>query len=360
MDARLRAMRLIALVALVALPAAAEGPKAKPKVQHAHVVVYDGWATPTSLRISGRLLERDADAAPSKGASATQNLVDNLGALESDEIAGAELSIAIGGQRWAATTDVDGNFEVIAKNLPAAQALVPGRAPVEVTVVKPANYAGQRGGGWLYVHGDEAGVGVISDIDDTVLKTFVTDKKRMLTQVLLKNAAQLEAVGGAAKNYQAASKAGAPAFFYISGSPQNLYVRLHRFLEDNGFPGGPIILKNIGDDKLFSQDDYKLQRIERLMAAFPKMRFVLVGDTGERDPEIYQQVTGRHPNRVVAIVIRKTAGSKHMEPERLSNCTVVDDAYATDDVIARLLPAPPALAVGATPAAEATPPAAAR
>ncbi|MDP2341098.1 MAG: DUF2183 domain-containing protein [Deltaproteobacteria bacterium] len=333
---------LVVVVVLGSLPAWSE-PKVPPPakaIKLAHVVVYDGWATPTSLRVTGRLLERAEEAAPTKTTSSLRNLVDNLDALESDEIAGAELTVSVAGQSWATRTDVDGNFEVIAKNLPAAQALAPGRAKVEVVVVEPADYRGQRGAGSLFVHADGPSLGLISDIDDTVVKTFVTDKPAMLTQVLLRNAAQLEPVVGAAKNYQEAGKTGPLAFFYVSGSPQNLYVRLHRFLEDHGFPGGPILLKNLGDDKLFSQDDYKLARIEKVLAAFPLMRFVLVGDTGERDPEIYRAIRARHPERVVAVVIRKVLGSKHLEPERLAGFTIVDDVYAADDVVARLLAAP--------------------
>jgi phosphatidate phosphatase APP1 len=321
---------VVVVVALASAPAFAEG-------KLAHVVVYDGWATSTSLRVTGRLLERAADAAPSKTTSAAANLIDNLDALESDEIANAELSVTVAGQAWATRTDVDGNFEVIAKNLPAAQALTPGRTRVDVVVVAPADYRGQRGSGSLFVHPAGPSVGLISDIDDTVVKTFVTDKKRMLEQVLLKNAAQLEPVVGAAKNYQEAQKRRPLAFFYVSGSPQNLYVRLHRFLDDNGFPGGPILLKNLGDDNLFAQDDYKIERIEKILAAFPLMRFVLVGDTGERDPEIYAHIRKHHKDRVVAVVIRKVAGSKHLEPERFKGFTLVDDAYAADDVVAALL-----------------------
>ncbi len=321
--------------ALVLLVAPARAQSAAPK--QAHVVVYDGWGTPTSLRLSGRLLERAADPAPDQGASAAQNLVASLDALESDEIAGAELEVYVSGQTFSATTDVDGNFAVVAKHLPAAQALTLGRVDVDVRVVAPVDYRGQRGAGSLFVHPEGPSSGLISDIDDTVVKTFVTDKARMLEQVLLKNAAQLEPVSGAAKNYQEAQKKGPLAFFYVSGSPQNLYVKLHRFLDDNGFPGGSMVLKNLGDDSLFSQDDYKLDRIEKILAAFPQMRFVLVGDSGERDPEIYLRIRARHPERVLAIVIRKVAGSKHLEPARFAGCTLVGDAYANDAVIAGLL-----------------------
>lgn len=333
-----------ALLILISAPASANGAASGPApvvaAEQAHVVVYDGWATPTSLWVSGRLLKGASAEKASNTASSAHNLAETLNALESDEITGAELAVVTGGASWAVTTDADGNFELKVNNLP--RPLSQGAAPVEVSVVKPAAYAGQRGRGLLYVHPSSAATGLISDIDDTVVKTFVTDKKRMLTQLFSKNAAQLEAVSGAAQNYQAVQKMGTTAFFYVSGSPQNLYVRLQSFLQNNGFPGGPILLKNIGEDSLFSQADYKLRRIERILAAFPLMRFVLVGDSGERDPEIYLEIQKRHPAAIIAIVIRKVAGLKHLQPERCKNCTLVDDTYAADDVIARLLQPLPA------------------
>lgn len=329
--------RLFALLlALVSSPASAQT-SGKDERKKAVVVVYDGWATPSSLRIAGRVLEDQQEAQPTKDASERRNLWENLKALESDEIRNADVSVVVAGRTFAATTDRDGVFEVVAKNLPDAERLPTGALPVTVTLTAPLTFVGS-GRGLLYVHGDDAATGVISDVDDTVVRTFVPDKRRMLQEVLLKNATQLEPVTGAAKNYQRTAAAGASAFFYVSGSPQNFYLRLRQFLDDNGFPAGPIILKNLGSDKLFSQDDYKLKRIEQLLATFPQMRFVLVGDSGERDPEIYATVQKRHPERVVAIVIRKAPGSKHLEAARFAGMVTVDDAYQSDDVIAALLP----------------------
>ena len=295
--------------------------------KRAIVVVYDGWATPSSLRITGRVLEDQNEALPTKKDSASANLWENLKALESDEIPGANVSVAVGDRVFAATADRDGVFEVVAKNLPAEERLKVGVLPVVVTLTSPETFKGV-GNGKLYVHPDIETTGVISDIDDTVVRTYVPDKARMVKEVLLKNATQLEPVTGAATNYQQAVKAGVYAFFYVSGSPQNLYPRLRKLLDDNGFPGGPIVLKNLGDDKLFAQDDYKLNRIEKLLAAFPQMRFVCVGDSGERDPEIYAAIRQKHPDRVVAIVIRKAPGSKLLAPERFKDMITVDDAYA--------------------------------
>lgn len=319
------------------VPRAWAAPVDKDGRKKALIVVYDGWATPSSLRITGRVLEDQGEKLPTKKDSAAFNLWENLKALESDEIPGANVVVAVNGRAFAATADADGVFEVVAKNLPPEERLPLGGLPVVVTLSSPDSHRGE-GTGKLYVHPDVDTVGLISDVDDTVVRTFVPDKKRMVAEVLLKNATQLEPVPGAAANYQKAREKGVFAFFYVSGSPQNLYPRLRKYLDDNGFPGGPIVLKNLGDDKLFAQDDYKLNRIEKLLAAFPHMRFVLVGDSGERDPEIYAAIRQKHPDRVVAIVIRKAPGSKHLEASRFKDMITVDDAYADDAVVAAVVP----------------------
>lgn len=301
------------------------------------VIVYDGWGTPTGFRITGRVLEDQPGPAPKKDTLPGANLIENLKALESDEVVGATVSVAIAGRTFTATSDGDGVFEVVVKGLPEAERLPIGGTPVVVTITGPAPWGGD-GRGKVYVHPDIDTVGVISDVDDTVLSTYVTDKRRMMAEVMLKNATQLDVVQGAPGNYQALSKAGVFAFFYVSGSPQNLYVRLRKFLDDNGYPGGPIVLKNLGDDKLFAHDAYKLGRIEKVFAAFPKMKFLLIGDSGERDPEIYRTLRERHPERVHAIAIRLVPGSKHMAPARFAGMVTIDDAYVDDAVLVGLLP----------------------
>lgn len=322
----------------------------KGKEKKAVVIVYDGWGTPAGFRLQGRVLEEQPGPAPKRDTLPGANLIENLKALESDEVAGANVSVAIAGRTFSATSDGDGMFEVFVKNLPEAERLAIGGTPVTVTITGPAPWVGD-GKGKVYVHPDIDSIGLISDIDDTVLSTFVTDKRRMMAEVMLKNATQLDAVPGAPKAYQATNAAGLYAWFYVSGSPQNLYVRLRKFLDDNGYPGGPIVLKNLGDDKLFAHDEYKLGRIEKILAAFPKMKFILVGDSGERDPEIYRTIRTRHPERVHAVVIRKVPGSKHLEPERFAGFTVVDDVFGGDVLVGLLpRPLPPVAAVAPAPA----------
>lgn len=311
-------------------------PRAFAGEQRALVVVYDGWGTPSGFTVSGRVLEDQGVRAPAAGASEADNIVDNLKALESDELRDVELALTVGGATYTATSDADGMFTVMVRGLPTAQALPTGALPVQVRVLKPTGLGATHGAGHVHIH-DGPLVGVVSDVDDTVVKTYVTDKSKLVGAVLLKNSRQLETVVGAAAAYRRAKEQGARAFFYLSGSPQNLYPRIRDYLTTQGFPLGPVLLKNLGEDKLFKQEGYKLARLEALLDSLPTMRVILVGDSGEHDPEIYRELKKRRADRVLGIVIRKTPGSDGT-PARFVGMRVIDDVYPDDGVLAGFVP----------------------
>ncbi|HEY5799995.1 MAG TPA: App1 family protein, partial [Burkholderiaceae bacterium] len=90
-------------------------------------------------------------------------------------------------------------------------------------------------------------------------------------------------------------------------SPWHLYDPLREFLRVQGLPAGPLLLKELGLRQLFGpgrHSNHKLETIERIVATYPAMQFVLIGDSGEHDPEIYSEVVRRHPQAVRAIYIR--------------------------------------------------------
>jgi phosphatidate phosphatase APP1 len=330
-----RISRLPRGVALAALALAAMGGDAASAAKRGHVVVYDGWGTPTAFFVSGRVLEDKGERPPDKEASRARNLLENYRLLESDEVRGASVRVRVADQTFTATTDEDGVFTVRVKDLPAAQALSLGSVPL-VAHAEKRGVQIREGSGQLWIHDEsEPFLAIVSDIDDTIVKTFVTEKARMADAVLLQNGLQLEPVDGAAANYRKARDAGVKGFFYLSGSPQNFYGRLQTYLGSQGFPDGPLLLKNLGKDKPTQQAEYKKSRLEQLLRDVPAMRVILVGDSGERDPEIYRELRERHPHRVAGIVIRKTPGS-NATPERFADMTLVDDRYGADDVIARL------------------------
>jgi phosphatidate phosphatase APP1 len=83
---------------------------------------------------------------------------------------------------------------------------------------------------------------------------------------------------------------------------------IERFLGIQNLPPGPLFLKDWGiDEHKFIKEDtkrYKLARIDMLLATYPALQFVLIGDSGQEDPEIYAEVIRRWPDRICAVYIR--------------------------------------------------------
>lgn len=156
----------------------------------------------------------------------------------------------------------------------------------------------------------EDGISVISDIDDTVKVTNVADRRELLANTLLR---EFHAVPGMADVYRGWHQAGS-AFHYVSASPWQLVTCLDGFLRDAGLPAGSMHLKlfRLKDStplgRLSSRKRSKRRAIEQIIADFPHRRFLLVGDSGERDPEVYAAVARRNPQRVAGIAIRRLDG----------------------------------------------------
>ena len=151
------------------------------------------------------------------------------------------------------------------------------------------------------------GRSVISDIDDTIKITEVRDRKATLRNTFLR---EFQPVSGMAEFYQRLSRSNGAAFHYISASPWQLYEPLATFVASNGFPAGPFELKQFRwkDRSFFSlfaaPEKYKPGVIEPLLKQFPKRKFILIGDSGERDPEIYGALARKFPDQIIRILIR--------------------------------------------------------
>ncbi len=157
---------------------------------------------------------------------------------------------------------------------------------------------------------DAGGVSVISDIDDTVKISEVRDLHALLANTFLRPFAPVPEI---AVTYRRWADQGA-AFHYVSASPWHLYDPLRRFFADADLPPGSFHLKDFRwlDRSFLSllQDplDYKLRAIEPLLVAAPDRTVVLVGDSGEADPEAYAELYRRHPAQVLHIFIRDVSG----------------------------------------------------
>ena len=151
-----------------------------------------------------------------------------------------------------------------------------------------------------------SGLSVVSDIDDTIKDSQVTDRRVLLRNTFLKD---FKPVSGMADAYGRAAERGV-VFHYVSASPWQLYGPLAEFCRREGFPPGSFHLKHVRPTDssalslLGSQEATKLRAIEPILATFPGRRFILIGDSGEQDPEIFGKVAREHPDQIAAICIR--------------------------------------------------------
>jgi hypothetical protein len=237
--------------------------------------------------IAGRVLR---DAPPAGGSPAARN----GGALAARNRKGARVEIAFLGREAAGVSGHDGEFEVAIRAGDAP--FPPGPQPVEV------RSRGAVARGVVHVVAPDAPFLVVSDLDDTVAVTNVGSTRKMLAATFLEDADTQPAVPGMAELYRClAASRPAPAFAIVSGSPVQLAPRVARFLERNGFPPAALFLRNLGPSSL---SGYKEPVLRRIADRFPQP-LVLVGDSGERDPEIYAALARDRPGRVRAIFIRR-------------------------------------------------------
>lgn len=215
-------------------------------------------------------------------------------------------------------TDNDGVFAVDFEALPG---LTPGIHTVRVQLAEQnrKRVLASESAVHVLIHDKRSDrVGVISDIDDTILQTFATSKMRMLRTVFFSNYLTLHAVSEMSDLYRAIHFGpqgdGYEATHYVSSSPDNLLGRLQQFLQHHHFPAGSMDLKSIalrrrpGRDSLFRHTDYKLGRIRKIFETYPQRRYVLFGDSGEHDPQIYRQIQQLFPERVAAVYIHNVTG----------------------------------------------------
>jgi hypothetical protein len=173
------------------------------------------------------------------------------------------------------------------------------------------------------------GLSVISDIDDTVKVTHVpAGKKTVLRSTFLE---KFRAAEGMRERYVAlAAGAGTSAdvcCHYVSGSPWQLYAPIARFLfEETQFPAGTVHMKNLRKNLLeagaletilsfalggdIATLEQKVRQITNLIIHLPRRKFILIGDSGEKDPEVYRAIGNLFPDQIEKIFIRDVLGER--------------------------------------------------
>jgi phosphatidate phosphatase APP1 len=282
------------------------------------ILPYRGYGTPERLHLQGRVLQDEPVGAAGENDTLWKNVANTWKRFESDEVPFARVLVRVPGWEREITADDEGYFhaEIEAPRLTGADTW----HPVELELVHPPE-PGVRATGQVMVPSADAEYGVISDIDDTVVETGVTKRLAMARTVFLGNARTRLPFKGVAAFYQALvegiQEGGPNPIFFVSGSPWNLYDLLIEFMDLQGIPRGPLLLKDFGLDprKLLKTGtrEHKLGCIRPILDLYPKLPFILIGDSGEKDPEIYREVVREYPGRIRAIYIRQIASGRRDE-----------------------------------------------
>ncbi len=297
-----RALARLSVVLALALPAPAfAGPV---------VVLYPAIGRPTFVWVSGRVLRAGAEGR--KGAPPLEKNVRRLTAKSLEHVG---VEVGFGEQVRRTTTGDDGEFEV-SFPAPADHPFPLGQQPVRAAA------EGASAQSRVEIVSDAAPFIVVSDFDDTVAVSNVQNTGKMLHAAMLEDEATQPVVAGMAEFFRCLRAASdpPPGFAFVTGSPVEYGARIEALLARGGFPFAALHLRRLGPKTL---SGYKEPVLRRLLSVLPQ-RFVLVGDSGERDPEVYARIRAEFPGRVAAIFIRDVGRSS--DPARFRDMVLFRSA----------------------------------
>lgn len=276
--------------------------------QPVQIVAYRGFGTTQALHLQGRVLANHSQTS-SDSESLWQNILTAYRRFESDEVPGVRVRAEYQGIVEETISDKEGYFTFDLQTPVIAEPQQPWH---KVSLSLPDfKDTVPIDNGEVLVPASNAQFGVISDIDDTILVTNATSLFKMARLTFLKSARARLPFAGVSAFYHALQRGTGEAhnpIFYVSSSPWNLYDFLVDFIALNHIPAGPLMLRDLGiDESKFiksSHLDHKRTQIKRLLNTYPQLPFILIGDSGQHDPEIYQQIATQFPRRIQAIYIR--------------------------------------------------------
>ena len=283
---------------------------------HAHVKVYHGYGHKNNLVVYGHVLA----GKPASQSKFTDNIFTNIIHLIElffvKPIPNVRVQLVWGNQPIFATTEKDGFFKFEWQSI---ESVATGWHRIVVYIVDNEGVVLNIGEGKLFVP-HQTQYGFISDIDDTVLVSHSSTTGKKLRVLFTKNPRSRKTFSDVVKFYNllALSHTNSETlnpFFYVSSSEWNLYDNLNEFFKFNDIPKGVFLLNQIKVwYQLFktgtTKHQGKLIRVKRIFDAFPKQKFVLLGDNSQKDPEIYAALANKYPDKVVAIYIRNITAQK--------------------------------------------------
>lgn len=276
------------------------------------VETYRGYGSRDEVFLIGRVFRQSQRAATGADEGWAAELRDIRRRITRRSVAGAVLTARFFGCTEEVVTDRDGYFRVhLHPRLPS-----PPEASWHTMELDLAGPEPVRAKGRVFIPSAQCRRVIISDIDDTIMHTGVANKLKMLWRLFVEDAENRVAFPGAAALYRAlyAGPCGAEGnpMLYVSRAPWGLYDMLSEFFAMHRIPVGPVMfLREWGLSWTRPlprrAEDHKRELIERMLTLYHDLPFILIGDSGQHDPEVYGQIVAAHPGRVAAVYIRNVS-----------------------------------------------------
>lgn len=288
------------------------------------VICYTGYGSSEQLRVLGRVILVPHRARTTFG-KATEELIRRRGFRNFFSAARvrAPFTVTVDGRTVAGVTDRGGYIDLRVRD----HGLQPGWQQVEVqTAESEPEWAA------VQVVADSARFGLLSDIDDTIISTFLPRPMIAAWNSFIRDESARQAVPGMARMYASmlARYPGAPVV-YLSTGAWNTHGFLARFLKRHNFPPGPMLLTDWGPTNtgwFRSGWEHKAAALLQLTRDFPQISWLLVGDDGQHDPAIYSEFARIAPDRVRAIAIRQLTAAEQVLAHGTTGMIDPDDEVA--------------------------------
>ena len=269
-----------------------------------NIVVYHAYGNNHQVIIQGRMEKKKDFKKVTQDDGWFRNLWRRLRQVEGDEIESATINLSINHESFKNKGDDEGYFEF---NIKTKEVLPMGFQKIVLNIDGNKNLHETN----APIIDTTALVGIISDFDDTIIVSDVTHKIKLGVNTMFKNYKQRTIVPTMLERFKkilAQNPQGTPStLFVLSGSPQQLFIPVEEFLDYYHFPKHTLILKKAhgaNKDPLTDQFAYKTQKIERLIKLYPNMKWVMFGDSGEKDYQVYKAIKEKYPKKVKSYFIR--------------------------------------------------------
>ncbi len=278
--------------------------------KHTVVKVYHGYGHKHNLTIYGHVCKDKFADKRSNHSNILSNILHLLRLFFVKPVADASVQLIWRSQSMVATTEKDGFYKFEWESDDHVDA---GWHTVTVNLVDEQGTIVKSGTGKVFIpHVTQ--FGFISDIDDTVMVSHSATVFKRLRVLFTKDPLTRKAFADVVNHYKLLSLAHTTPdvlnpFFYVSSSEWNLYDDLKEFFRHNALPEGAFLLSQLKRwYELFktgkTKHEGKLIRVYRILHAFPKQQFILIGDNSQADPAIYKMICDKHPEKIFAVYIR--------------------------------------------------------